>query len=172
MAAGPLLVLGACAAHDPVRAVVALAPESVQYTRVSAVDASSPAPMRFAVLPDEVLSALSATLLDLDAGGVLGAGPVQLDADAGPVDLGYPLLVDLGAGDAPYDDGVLPLAADGVKRGGFSDSVIRVTWRERFAPSASLTGGAAFLRHQDIGILDGLPEARFGFLVLGVEITL
>lgn len=103
---------------------------------------------------------------------LLGHGSLQLDAEAGPVDLGYPLLIDLGAGHAPYDDGVAPLAAEPLGRGGFSDSVIRFTWRERIAPATSLTGGAAFLRNQDSSVLEGLSDARFGFVVLGVELRL
>lgn len=102
------------------------------------------------------------------AGEIAGEGPVQLDPGLGPVDLGYPLLVDLGAGDAPYDDGVETIHAVEVKRGGFSDTVIQVQWREPIHPGWSITGGACLFREQDLSILDGMETARFGWAILGV----
>lgn len=106
------------------------------------------------------------------ARALLGSSPVQLDPGLGPIDLGYPLLVDLGAGDAPYDDGVPTIHVDEPKRGGFSDSVIQVTWREQLSSHLSVHGGAAIFRYQDLGILDSLPESRFGFAVVGIQFRL
>lgn len=94
--------------------------------------------------------------------------PIQLDPSLGPVDLGYPILVDLGAGDAPYDDGVRTIHGEEIKRGGFSDSVIQIQWRQPVVPGWSITGGASMFREQDLGILDGLETARFGWALLGV----
>ena len=99
---------------------------------------------------------------------VAGDRPLQLDPVMGPVDLGYPLLVDLGAGDAPYDDGVETIHAVEAKRGGFSDTVIQLKWRESIRPGWSITGGASMFRQQDLGILDGLGTARFGWATLGI----
>lgn len=101
---------------------------------------------------------------------LLGEGPSQLDPGLGPVDLGYPLLVDLGAGDAPYDDGVETIYAEEKKRGGFSDTVIQVHWRHRLGPELSFHGGASVFRYQDLGILDGLSDARFGWAVVGIQL--
>ncbi len=100
---------------------------------------------------------------------LLGEGPAQLDPGLGPVDLGYPLLVDLGAGDAPYDDGVETIHAEENKRGGFSDTVIQMHWRHQLGPEMSFHGGASMFRYQDLGILDGLSDARFGWAVLGIQ---
>lgn len=99
---------------------------------------------------------------------VAGDRPLQLDPVMGPVDLGYPLLVDLGAGEAPYDDGVETIHAVEAKRGGFSDTVIQLKWRESIRPGWSITGGASMFRQQDLGILDGLGTARFGWATLGI----
>lgn len=96
----------------------------------------------------------------------------QLDPSRGPVDLGIPMLLDLGAGDAPYDDGVEPLHADEIGRSGFSGTVIRLSWREPIDDAVTFVGGAAFLRFQDIGLLDGIADARFGFAVLGIQVRL
>lgn len=104
-------------------------------------------------------------------GTVFGSGPAQLDADLGPVDLGYPLLIDLGAGDAPYDDGVATIHAEERKRGGFSDSIIQMMWRERLSPQTSIHTGAALQRFQDLGILDGLSDAEFAWAVVGLQFT-
>lgn len=101
---------------------------------------------------------------------LLGEGPSQLDPGLGPVDLGYPLLVDLGAGDAPYDDGVETIYAEEKKRGGFSDTVIQVHWRHRLGPALSFHGGASMFRYQDLGIIEGLSDARFGWAVLGIQL--
>ncbi len=99
---------------------------------------------------------------------VSGERPLQLDPVMGPVDLGFPLLVDLGAGDAPYDDGVETIHAVEAKRGGFSDTVIQLKWRESIRPGWAITGGASMFRQQDLGILDGLGAARFGWATLGI----
>ncbi len=99
---------------------------------------------------------------------VSGERPLQLDPVMGPVDLGYALLVDLGAGDAPYDDGVETIHAVEAKRGGFSDTVIQLKWRESIGPGWSITGGASLFRAQDVGLLDGLGTARFGWATLGI----
>ena len=39
----------------------------------------------------------------LDLASAFGTGTTQLNPALGPVDLGWPLLVDLGAGETPYD---------------------------------------------------------------------
>ncbi|MEL6430095.1 MAG: hypothetical protein AAFZ87_16740 [Planctomycetota bacterium] len=177
LVAPALCALQSCASSPGLRAVVSDGPEPVTWTRVErAVEqGAAPAPDGCAGCPVEAaVQRVPMTDLWRAAGSaeLLGSGLTQLDAARGPVDLGYPLLVDLGAGDAPYDDGVAPLDADGLGRSGFSDSVMRFTWREWFAPSAAFTGGAAFLRNQDATVLEGLSDTRFGFVVVGLELQL
>lgn len=172
-----LCALQSCAPRLGLRAVVSDRPEPVTWTRVERADQheAAAAPNSDTGCPVEAavqrvpMSELWAASVSAE---LLGEGLTQLDAARGPVDLGYPLLIDLGAGDAPYDDGVAPLGADGLGRSGFSDSVMRFTWREWFAPSAAFTGGAAFLRNQDATVLEGLSDTRFGFAVVGVELQL
>lgn len=99
-------------------------------------------------------------------------GEVQIpDPDKAPVDMGLPFQLDLGAGEAPYDDGVRALHVNTPGRPGFSDSVIQLTWRERVSEDLGLHGTAAMLRFQDIAIIDGLADAEFGWFVLGVHTT-
>lgn len=100
---------------------------------------------------------------------LLGNGPAQLDAGLGPVDLGFPLLIDLGAGDAPYDDGIPTIHGVESKRGGFSDSIVQMMWRETLSPMTSVHTGAAIRRYQDLSILDGLEDARFAWAVIGLQ---
>lgn len=116
----------------------------------------------------EMRGRVDATLAAATLSEISGERPLQLDPDMGPVDLGYALLVDLGAGDAPYDDGVETIHAVEAKRGGFSDTVIQLKWRESIRPGLSITGGASLFREQDLGILDGLGTARFGWATLGI----
>ena len=100
----------------------------------------------------------------------MGRGPAQLDPGLGPVDLGYPILIDLGAGDAPYDDGVRTIHAVETKRGGFSDTIIQMLWRQPVSPMASIHTGAALQRFQDLGILDGLSDAKFAWAIVGLQL--
>ena len=100
----------------------------------------------------------------------VGRGPAQLDPGLGPVDLGYPILIDLGAGDAPYDDGVRTIHGVETKRGGFSDTIIQMQWRQTVSPMASVHTGAALQRFQDLGILDGLSDAKFAWAIVGLQL--
>lgn len=103
-------------------------------------------------------------------GPLMGRGPAQLDPGLGPVDLGYPILIDLGAGDAPYDDGVRTIHAEEPKRGGFSDTIIQMLWRQTVSPMTSVHTGAALQRFQDLGILDGLSDAEFAWAIVGLQL--
>lgn len=105
---------------------------------------------------------------DLD--GISGAqGPLQLDPDLGPIDLGLALHVNLGAGEAPYDDAVRSIHAVTPGRPGFSDSVLQFSYRERMGETYGIHGTAALTRFQDLAILDGIADAEFAFFVLGVH---
>ncbi len=108
------------------------------------------------------VAAAAATLAE-----VSGDRPFQLDAVMGALGLDYPLLLDLGAGSGS-DDGVETIHAVEAKRSDFSDTVIQLKWRESIRPGWSITGGACMFRQQDLGILDGLGAARFGWATLGI----
>jgi hypothetical protein len=110
----------------------------------------------------------------VDVFGVLGssdAGAQQLNPELGPVDLGYPLLVDLGAGEAPYDDGVPTIHGVEITRGGFSDALLQASWRETVTRSSMLHTTIAVSRFQDVGMLDGLSDMRFAWVVFGWKIS-
>lgn len=96
-------------------------------------------------------------------------GPTQLDPDLGPVDLGLAVQVNLGAGEAPYDDAVAPIHAVVPGRSGFSDSVLQFSYRERLGRTYGLHGTAALTRFQDVAIIDGISDAEFAWFVLGVH---
>lgn len=172
-------LLPSCASGDGVRAVVSAEPPPVHYelARLDAERTAEDSAGRAFPAVRDMVELVSPAAFKIGSGSdfasdILGDGVAQLDATVGPLDLGYPLLIDLGAGDAPYDDGVEPLDAVQLGRSGFSDSVMRFTWRERLTANASWTGGAAFLRAQDSSVLEGLADARFGFAVLGLELRL
>ncbi|MEM8713796.1 MAG: hypothetical protein AAGG01_22875 [Planctomycetota bacterium] len=97
----------------------------------------------------------------------MGSGARQLDPDLGPMDLGYPLLVDFGAGEAPYDDGVATIHGVELTRSGFSDSVLQAAWREQWSTHSMLHLTVAFTRYQDLGIMDGIEDTRFAWCVVG-----
>jgi len=87
------------------------------------------------------------------------------------VDLGLPFLVDFGVGEAPYDDCTTPLHGGAVGAGGFSGSVLSVVWRRPLPRGLVLQGQACLVRDQDLSVLDGLGDARFGFAVLGITVS-
>jgi hypothetical protein len=87
------------------------------------------------------------------------------------VDVGLPFLVDFGVGEAPYDDCTTPLHRGAVGAGGFSGSVLSVVWRRPLPRGLVLQGQACLVRDQDLSVLDGLGEARFGFAVLGITVS-
>jgi hypothetical protein len=96
---------------------------------------------------------------------------ITSDPPAARVDLGLPILVDFGVGEAPYDDGTTPLHSGSLGSGGFSSSVLSVVWRRPLPHGFFLQGQACLVRDQDLSILDGLDEARFGFAVLGLCVS-
>ena len=102
----------------------------------------------------------------------LGSGRTQLDPELGPMDLGYPLLIDLGAGEAPYDDGVRTIHCVERTRSGFSDAVLQASWRESMSPSSMLHATVAVTRFQDLGMLEGADEMRFSWFVIGWKVSL
>lgn len=101
----------------------------------------------------------------------LGSGRTQLDPELGPMDLGYPLLIDLGAGEAPYDDGVRTIHSVEMTRAGFSDALLQASWREAITTSSMLHATVAMTRFQDLGMLEGADEMRFAWFVLGWKIS-
>jgi hypothetical protein len=93
------------------------------------------------------------------------------DSTPARVDLGLPILVDFGVVEAPYDDGTSPLHRGAVGSGGFSGSVLSVLWRRPLPRGLVLQGQACLVRDQDLSLLDGLGDARFGFAVVGLSVS-
>ena len=104
-------------------------------------------------------------------GEALDGSDVLFDLGPAPVDIGLPLTVDFGVGEAPYDDGTTPLHRGCVGPGGFSDTVLSFVWRQPVALGVSLQARAAMAREQDLALLEGLPDARFAFAVFGVSVS-
>ena len=108
-----------------------------------------------------------------------GAAPEQstvheddnLEVGAEPPPLGLPLRVDFGVGEAPYDDGTLPLHRGAVGRSGFSDTFLSLEWRSPVTRALAVSCRAAFVREQDTALLEGLGDARLGFIVLGCGVS-
>lgn len=188
----PLLVAALSAittgcATDPIRSVVEVVPANVSYSfDVSVQLGGAQLPVAF-VNPSLAEEDVQAELHGDDLGrgpvvrwastasegvssdveGALGEGQKQLDPELGPMDLGYPLLIDLGAGEAPYDDGVPTIHGVELTRGGFSDTVLQASWRESYTRTTMLHATVAWSRFQDLGILDGLEDMRFAWVVIG-----
>jgi hypothetical protein len=107
--------------------------------------------------------------LPLDPGKL--AEDIASEPPAPVVDLGLPILVDFGVGEAPYDDATTQLHRGALGSGGFSSSVLSVVWRRPLPRGFILQGQASLVRDQDLSLLDGLGDARFGFAVLGLCVS-
>ena len=126
------------------------------------------------VVFESVVEEATRELAQRVAGGVLGGligndGPMQLDPDQGPVDFGLAMHVNLGAGEAPFDDAMHAIHPEGPGRTGFSDSVLQFSWRERMGETYGLHGTAALSRYQDLAIIDSLEDAELAWVVVGVH---
>lgn len=104
-----------------------------------------------------------------DLASAFGSGTTQLNPALGPVDLGWPLLIDLGAGETPHDDGIRPFDVLEPTRSGFSDSVIQASWRESLSTSSKIHATVAVTRFQDLGLIDGAGDMRFTWFVVGIK---
>lgn len=82
---------------------------------------------------------------------------------------GWPLEVDLGTGEFPYDDTMHPVDGAALGRAGFSNSIIRLTWRESLAGPFGVHGTAALSRAQDDPLLETLSDMRLSWLAVGVH---
>ena len=82
---------------------------------------------------------------------------------------GWPLEVDLGAGEFPYDDGMHPVDGSPSGQAGFSSSIIRFTWRESLSGPFGVHGTAALARAQEDPLLDALTEMRLSWLAVGLH---
>lgn len=86
-------------------------------------------------------------------------------------DVGLPVRFDFGAGEAPFDDGTLPIHRGCVGPSGFSDAILSLVWRQPLTSAVRLQGRAAVVRAQDLALMDGFSDARFAFLVLGLSVS-
>ncbi|MDG1048740.1 MAG: hypothetical protein P8M11_06640 [Planctomycetota bacterium] len=100
--------------------------------------------------------------------------PPSIEVEARPVavfgraiDLGWPLEVDLGAGEFPHDDEMHPLEGTHVGRGGFSSSVVRFTWREPLRGAVGLHGTAAVTRVQEDPLFESLGRGSPSWVAVG-----
>ncbi len=129
-----------------------------------------PTSSRGVFVPDAAIDGREAARTTL-AALLVGDGPLQLDAEKGPLDLGYLAQVDLGAGEAPYDDAVGPIHGVELRRGGFSDSVLQVSVRKSLVRGLRLHATGALAREQDLSFLEGLPDSRFSWMVVGCYLS-
>ncbi|MEZ6017696.1 MAG: hypothetical protein R3F49_21490 [Planctomycetota bacterium] len=108
---------------------------------------------------------------DLD--GPSGSHEIDLLFDDGPLqaDVGLPVTVNFGVGEAPYDDGTLPIHRGCVGPGGFSDSILSVVWQQPLPGRVAFEGRAAMVRDQDRTIFESLSDAHFAFAVLGFSVS-
>jgi len=87
--------------------------------------------------------------------------PISLDGFA----------LDLGVGEAPYDDGPKPFDPMRYGRAGFSDALIRVSYEHAIGGGAFLVGSASAFRVQDEHIFSALQDLDMSWAVIGIRIS-
>lgn len=136
-------------------------------------------------LPSTVLLAV-ATVVELpspatsrDVTGVISDGSHHsLESISGDLDLVTPnfrpvsqIIIDLGVGEAPYDDGFLDYALDFSPLVGFSDALMQLEYRAQLQPGTSVFGIAAMNRVQDETILQAMGENDWAWFAFGVQFS-
>lgn len=95
---------------------------------------------------------------------------VELATPRGPVTIeGFAL--DLGVGEAPYDDGPRSVAPERPGRAGFSDALIRLSYEHQVAEGTFLVTSASAFRVQDRQIFQALQDLDVSWAVVGIRIS-
>jgi hypothetical protein len=81
------------------------------------------------------------------------------------------IIIDLGVGEAPYDDGFLDYEMDFSPLVGFSDALMQLEYRARIQPGTSIFGIAAMNRVQDDTILQAMGQNDWAWFGMGVQIS-
>jgi hypothetical protein len=84
---------------------------------------------------------------------------------------GWPVEMDLGAGEFPYDDRMHPVDGTSIGEAGFSSSIIRVTWRGSLSGAFGIHGTAALRRAQEDPLLDVITDMRLSWLAVGLHVS-
>lgn len=138
----------------------------------------------------------STVLLAVSSVEVLSSSDVDLDATVGPgldglvegvahwrgerkgVDLTTPIflprseiIIDLGVGEAPYDDGFFDYAMDFSPLVGFSDALMQLEYRAHIQPGTSVFGIAAINRIQDETIMQAMGQNDWAWVAMGVQFS-
>lgn len=79
--------------------------------------------------------------------------------------------LDLGVGEAPYDDGPMPIDPMRSGRPGFSDALIRVSYEHSIGDGAFLVGSASAFRVQDKQIFTALQDLDMSWAVIGIRLS-
>ncbi len=136
-------------------------------------------------VPSTVLMAVTSvevsTHLEADLDGMSSSNWNDVGAwgiDRGPLDLTTPtfmpsaeVIVDMGIGEAPYDDGFLDYALDYSPLVGFSVSIMQLEYRARVQPGVSVFGIAAMNRIQDETIMHAMNENDWAWVSVGVQLS-
>ena len=85
---------------------------------------------------------------------------------------GWPVEMDLGAGEFPYDDGMHPVDGSSIGEAGFSSSIIRLTWRESLSGPFGIHGTAALRRAQEDPLLNAFTDMRLSWLAVGLHASI
>ncbi|MDF1837951.1 MAG: hypothetical protein P1V35_08785, partial [Planctomycetota bacterium] len=103
----------------------------------------------------------------------VGAGTTVDDLVMGPP-LPVPsseLIIDLGVGEAPYDDGFFDYALDYSPLVGFSDALMQLEYRAQLRPGTSVFGIAAMHRVQDETIMQAMDQNDWAWIAMGVQFS-
>jgi hypothetical protein len=105
--------------------------------------------------------------------GVSGWEPTPADMDMSMPDRlsASEIIIDLGVGEAPYDDGFFDYALDYSPLVGFSDALMQLEYRARIRPGTSVFGIAAMKRIQDETIMQAMDQNDWAWIAVGVQFS-
>ncbi|MCP5021639.1 MAG: hypothetical protein GY930_07660 [bacterium] len=81
------------------------------------------------------------------------------------------IIIDLGVGQAPYDDGFFDYAMDFSPLVGFSDALMQLEYRAHIQPGTSVFGIAAINRVQDETIIRAMGQNDWAWVAMGVQFS-
>lgn len=96
---------------------------------------------------------------------------LQIDGDAGSIRVGDALGLDFGFADSSYDETAGSYDLLPGEAGGFSNSLLQLSWSQTLAPGASLVGTMAATRFQDVTLWEALAEPELAWVSVGVHFS-
>ncbi|MFT4647259.1 MAG: hypothetical protein ACI9X4_000469 [Glaciecola sp.] len=147
-------------------------------TQIGAAKHNASLPSTFLLAVTTVVEVTEADRAPLADAANFSVGVSGWEATPADMDMSMPsrlpaseIIIDLGVGEAPYDDGFFDYALDYSPLVGFSDALMQLEYRARIRPGTSVFGIAAMNRIQDETILQAMDQNDWAWIAMGVQFS-